>query len=127
MELCTRKVHSCHTQGFPGRMHLDDALEEDPLKKTVHGIRYNTDSAIVIGTAGMLGVLTHWEATLYGAPRSNRYFIVGFGGPMTRFSQSVGCNAWKEGADLIPLTPEQAKQWAELYLAPEVVQQHFAT
>lgn len=99
--------------------------KEITMRKTLHGIRFDTDTAVEIGTAGSLGILMHWEATLYRTPRSKRYFLAGYGGPMTRFAQSAGCDAWTDAQDLIPLTYAQAKQWALQYLARENIEQHF--
>lgn len=92
------------------------------MKKTIDGIHYDTKNATAIGTAGTLGLLSHWEATLYRTPGSKRFFLVGEGGPMTRFAQSAGYNSWIDGEDLIPLIDEQALQWAQRYLALQNIQ-----
>lgn len=76
------------------------------MKKTINGAAFNTEKAILIGTAGggFPGDFKHWEAGLYKTPRSGRYFLAGSGGPMTRFAQSAGQNSWTGGEDLIPMT-----------------------
>jgi hypothetical protein len=97
------------------------------MKKIINGLRYDSDSAIHLGSAehGFVGDLEHWTAALYQTPRSKRFFIVGSGGAASRFSQSAGQNQWSGGSDLIPLTPDQALEWAETHLGPDTVELYF--
>ncbi len=103
------------------------------MKKILDGIRYDTDRAVEIGSAdnccrGVDSVTDfgYWQATLYRTPRSGRFFIAGHGGPMSRFAQSCGQNCWRGGEDLIPMTREEALEWAELWLTTEQVEAGFA-
>jgi len=98
------------------------------MRKIINGVRYDTDKAIEIGSAHYSNPsdFRHWEASLYVTPRSKRFFIAGAGGPMSRFSQSVGQNSWSGGSDLIPMSPEEALEWAEQYLDPSEFEEHFA-
>ena len=97
------------------------------MKKIVNGVIYDTEKATLIGESseGYKGDFRHWEAGLYVTPRSKRYFIAGAGGPMTRFAQSVGQNSWEGGADLIPMTREEALEWAEKYVDTAIVEHYF--
>jgi hypothetical protein len=102
------------------------------MKKILNGLRYDTKNAIEIGSYSNIGAgadsrsdFRWWEATLYKTPRSGRFFIAGEGGAMSRFSQSVGQNSWTGGSDLIPMTREEALEWAEEYLSPDVIEEHF--
>lgn len=98
------------------------------MRKIVDGVRYDTSTAREVGSYVSPEFATDfrfWGATLYRAPRSGRYFIHGRGGPMTRFAQASGQNSWTGGEDIIPLTPAEAREWAETYLGPEIVEQHF--
>jgi len=97
------------------------------MKKIIDGLRYDTEKAIEIGSAGegYAGDLQQWEATLYKTPRSGRFFVAGSGGPMSRFAQSVGQNQWSGGSDLIPMSVEEARGWAEKYLDADAVERHF--
>jgi hypothetical protein len=97
------------------------------MRKIIDGKRFDTDRAVAIGAAshGYHGDHDHWEATLYRTPRSGRYFIAGSGGPASRFSQSAGQNTWVGGEDLIPMTTEEARRWAESYLDADAVEQFF--
>ena len=100
------------------------------MKKIVNGKIYDTEKATLIGetraTDAYRGDFRYWEAGLYQTPRSKSYFLAGAGGPMTRFAQSVGQNSWEGGKDLIPMTREQAFEWAEKNLDPPIVEHYFA-
>lgn len=105
------------------------------MKKVLDGLIYDTSRAIVIGRAGTKAdesVLANpttefesWQATLYRTPKAVRYFLVGSGGPMSRFGQAAGRNTWDRGMDLIPMNREQAHAWARAYLAPAIVEAEF--
>ena len=98
------------------------------MKAIIHGVRYDTEKATLIGSYSYSssGDFNHWEATLYKTPRSNKYFLAGSGGPMSRYSQTIGQNEWSGGERIDPLTKEQAFEWAQQYLAAEEVEEHFA-
>lgn len=94
------------------------------MKKAVYGIRYDTENATKIGSFDNLGsrVFTidqqgHWQATLYRSPRAGNYFLAGSGGPMSRWRS--------KGADLHPLTDEEALAWAREYLSDEEIARYF--
>lgn len=97
------------------------------MKKIVDGIRYDTEKAVEIGSASHLysSDFEHWEATLMKSPRSERYFIAGHGGAMSRFAQSCGRNEWGGGSDIIPMDKADALEWAEQHLDPEVIEEFF--
>lgn len=103
------------------------------MKKIVNGLRYDTDKAILVGEASSLDKQTdyvddfsHWFAGLYRTQRSGRYFLAGRGGPMSRFAQSAGQNSWSGGEDIIPMSREEALEWAHYYLPTEIIVEHFA-
>lgn len=102
------------------------------MKKIINGKRYDTKTAITIGHydnighgASSMSDFAWWEATLYRTQRSGQYFIAGEGGPMSRFAQSQGQNTVGYGEDLIPMTKEEALEWAERYLDPEIIEEYF--
>jgi len=103
------------------------------MKKIIDGVRYDADKAVKVGAADNLGLgvssvtdFAYWTAELYRTPRSGRFFLVGEGGPQSRFAQSAGQNTWSGGSDLIPMSKEEALSWAERYLDVEVVEEHFS-
>lgn len=93
------------------------------MKKIINGVRYDTDVAVVIGTGTITGLapgdFSWWRATLYVTPKAGRYFLAGEGGSMTRFFKSGG-------ADLQPMTREEALAWAEGHLSTATIERFFA-
>ena len=88
------------------------------MNKIINGKRYDTATATKVASAssgGSWGDFNHWEETLY-RKRTGEYFLHGEGGPMTRYAKSTGQNSWSGGEDLIPLSYESARAWAEEHL-----------
>jgi len=103
------------------------------MKKIISGRKYDTEKAIEIDDFNNFGSgadsvhdFRYFHATLYRTMKSGRYFIFGYGGPMTRFAQSAGQNQWGAGWDIIPLTRQEAFEWAQVYLPPETVEAEFS-
>lgn len=103
------------------------------MKKILNGVRYDTDKAQLLGSADNLARgcdsvtdFRFWTASLYMTPRSGRYFLAGEGGPMSRFAQAEGQNTWRGGADLLPMTEPEAREWAEQNLDVETIERYFA-
>lgn len=98
------------------------------MKKILKGFRYDTEKAILIGHAEPNPYQTdfnYWYAELYMTKRSHSFFIAGHGGPMSRFSKSAGQNEWTGGSDLIPMSKEEALEFAEQYLDSEEFEKFF--
>lgn len=103
------------------------------MKAIFDGIRYDTDKADLVGETDALshGVASttdfaYWEASLYVTPRARRYFLAGRGGPMTRWARSVGGGTYSGGSGITPMSPAEAREWAERYLPVDVVDAHFS-
>ncbi len=102
--------------------------KEKIMRKILNGFRYDTEKAILIGTAEPNPYITdhsYWYAGLYVTKRSHSFFIAGRGGPMSRFGHSTGQNEWPGGSDLIPMSREEAREFAERYLEPEDFEKYF--
>lgn len=102
------------------------------MRKIVDGKRFDTETATLIGEASNIGRgadsvgdFHYWSAGLYRSPRKAHYFLAGEGGAMSRFAQSVGQNSWAGGRDIIPMSREQAFEWAQEHLATEEVEAAF--
>lgn len=100
------------------------------MKRIIDGVRYSTGKAVVIGSYDNSCVDVqsssdfYWfSATLYRTD-SGRYFLAGEGGPMTIFAEPNGSGA-TFGRRLIPLTREEAREWAEKYLDVDKVEAEF--
>jgi len=98
------------------------------MRAIINGFRYDTDRARLLGEGGSLAVpysdFRWWEAGLYVTPRAGRYFLAGEGGPMTRFAQRVG-DMRGYGERIIPMTAEEALEWAQRFLTTEEVESAF--
>ncbi len=96
------------------------------MKKIIAGRIYDTDTATDIGftTGGEIGSFTYWSETLF-RKRTGEYFLLGEGGPMTRYAVSSGSNTWTGSHKIIPLTYENARQWAEKALDADDYQAEF--
>lgn len=84
--------------------------------RVYRGFRLNEQSAIRIGEAseGERGKgLGWWSATLFKAPKSENYFLVGKGAFMTRFARG----------EVSELTFEQAEEWALEYLGKALMKE----
>ena len=99
------------------------------MKAIINGLRYDTTKAVLIGkeSADCSRTDFHWwEAGLYKTPRASRYFLAGRGGPMTQFSHPYGQNGSRGGEKIVPLSHEEAREWAERYLTIEEVEKAFS-
>jgi len=105
------------------------------MKRIIQGVRYDTDKATLIGETDNIGAgassrsdFSWWEAGLYVTPRSKRYFLAGTGGPMTRFGHKVdqhSSSGSSGGSKLIPMSKDEALEWAEQYLSTDVIEKYF--
>ena len=102
------------------------------MKSIIRGMRYDTEApqTVCIGHEDALGNgaesvtdFAYWKAGLYKTG-GGRYFLAGHGGPMTRFARHNG-NTREGDSKVIPLTVEEAQEWAERYLDAETVEQYF--
>jgi hypothetical protein len=85
------------------------------MKKIINGKLYNTDTAKPVkSTSHGDGPrdFGYYEETLY-KKRTGEYFLAGEGGPLTKYSHSVGHSGMSGGEGIIPLTYEETLAWAE--------------
>lgn len=88
------------------------------MKKIINGKKYDTETAKAVGewsNAGSWRDFSHMEETLY-RKKTGEFFLFGEGGPATKYAVSAGQNSWTGGEKIIPLTYENARQWAEEHL-----------
>ena len=98
------------------------------MKKIIDGIRYDTDKAVEIGSASANTYVTdfhYWEETLYRTPRSGRYFIAGSGNAFSHWSRPAEGGGRGSGHGIRPVTEQQAFDWAQENLDPEIVEEYF--
>ena len=99
------------------------------MKAIIDGLRYNTEApkTVKVGEERASCSVTdfqYWEAALYRTG-GRRYFLAGEGGPMSRFARPVDGNSMTGGSKIIPMTKEEALEWAERYLDAETVENEF--
>ncbi len=84
------------------------------MKKIINGKKYDTSTATAIGwNDNDLSTSDHGYCCekLY-RKRTGEYFLYGKGGPASKYRERCG-NAWSGGENIIPLTFDEARQWAE--------------
>lgn len=98
------------------------------MKKIINGLRYDSEKAIEVGSDSYSNPsdFHYWEETLYKTPRAHRFFVVGEGGPMSRYSRTIGENEWSGGSDLRVLNKAEAMRWCEEHLDADEWEQYFA-
>ena len=87
------------------------------MKKIINGRRYDTDSAKEMAdySYSTRGDFQHYVETLY-RKSTGEYFLHGIGGPASRYAEAVGLNSWSGGERIMPMTLEEAQDWAEKHL-----------
>ena len=91
------------------------------MKKIINGKVYSPDTARMIGSCS--NWLDHsdplWiNETLY-QKKTGEFFLVGEGGPESKYAEIIGGCRWTGGSKILPLTWEEAKEWAHNYLCKD--------
>ena len=96
------------------------------MKKIIKGKVYDTTTAAEIGSweSGRPGDFNRFEETLY-QKRTGEFFLHGEGGPQTKYAESVGNGDWCEGEQIIPLSWDAAREWAESHLTADAYEKAF--
>lgn len=87
------------------------------MKKVIKGRRYDTDTAKCVG-ADMFGNFmdfAHWTERLY-RKSTGEFFLYGEGGPMSKYSRSIGQETSGDER-IMPLSYSEAQKWAEKHLS----------
>ena len=88
------------------------------MKRIINGKKYDTDTAQLMGSWENYGGwrdFSHMGETLY-RKKTGEYFLLGEGGPNTKYAERVDTNSWSGGSRIMPLTYDEARQWAEEHL-----------
>lgn len=97
------------------------------MQKIIDGKRYDTERAkeLAFATSAVGRNDFHfWKETLY-QKRTGEFFLHGEGGPASRYSKAVGLNEWSGGERVMPLTLDEAKDWAETHLDADEYEEIF--
>lgn len=92
------------------------------MKRTFKGILYDTEVAHMIGYDSYSCSADPdywWKESLY---RNNTgdFFLYGEGGASSEYSVWIGNDDWRGGYKIIPLSYEQAKEWAKEHLDADI-------
>ena len=90
------------------------------MYKIINGARYNTETAKELGSYwhSTPSDFNFFAETLY-LTKSGKYFLHGEGGPMSQYAEFHSANSWGSGEKIIPMTMEEAKEWASEHLDGE--------
>lgn len=98
------------------------------MKQVIDGKMYNTDTAKEVAShsnGGSYNDFQHYEESLYRTKKGN-YFLAGEGGPMTKYRELCGQDSWGGGSAIIPMTKEEAFEWAQQHCGDDDdVMEHF--
>lgn len=99
------------------------------MKKIIGGKVYDTETAKEMGTYANYGSwrdFNHIEETLY-KKKTGEFFLYGEGGPATRYAEPEGQNSWSGGSRIMPMTYDEAREWAEKHLDADEYEEIFGT
>ena len=86
------------------------------MKKIIKSKLYDTETAKLVGEWGNgLGRsdFRHCEETLY-QKKTGEFFLHGVGGPLSQYGRVYNDGSGREGGEkIVPLTIDEAKEWAE--------------
>lgn len=97
------------------------------MKKIISGTRYDTDKATLVfeASAGLpRSDFSWWQEAIYRTQKG-RWFLVGSGGPMSRYAVTTGNETSGQSDQLRPISPDLAQEWLERYGTPELVETFF--
>lgn len=99
------------------------------MKKIIGGKVYDTETAKRMGfysNGGGWRDFNHIEETLY-RKKTGEFFLFGEGGPATRYAEPEGQNSWSGGSRIMPMTYDEAREWAEKNLDADEYEEIFGT
>lgn len=95
------------------------------MQKIINGKKYNTETAEQVGFYSNNRHDYSWkDETLY-KKRTGEFFLFGEGGPASSYCTWVDNNSRTEGEKIVPMTFEEARQWAEEHLEVEEYEKIF--
>lgn len=97
------------------------------MKKVINGKAFSTEKAELLHSYGFSnhGDFNYWWEALYVTPKG-AYFIYGEGGASSKYGKQVEQNTWSGGADITPVSKEEAIKWLEEHEGADVILEHFS-
>lgn len=95
------------------------------MKKIIGGKKYDTDTAKRVGAfeEGYIGDFEWRNETLY-QKATGEFFLAGEGGAKTRWASRT-IDGYSSGEGILPLTLDEAREWAEEHLTQAEVEELF--
>lgn len=95
------------------------------MKKIIGGKKYDTDTAKRVGSfeSGYIGDFEWRNETLY-LKATGEFFLAGEGGAKTRWASRT-IDGFSSGEGILPLTLDEAREWAEEHLTQAEVEELF--
>lgn len=96
------------------------------MNKIIKGRRYDTETAkeISFASSSSIGDFSSWSEVLY-KKRTGEYFLYGEGGAMSKYRTAIDQNSWPGGEKIVPLSLEEAKEWAEKHMTADEYEEEF--
>lgn len=88
------------------------------MKKIINRKLYDTDTAKAIGSWTNNYTGFHAESERLYRKKTGEYFLYGSGGPMSKYAVSIE-NGTSGSSKIIPLSENEAKDWAEEHLTAD--------
>ena len=91
------------------------------MRKIINGKMYNTETAKLIATydsGHFHNDFNYYYEELY-LKKTGEFFLSGEGGPRTKYCEVVPGGGRAYGSDIIPLTLDEAKEWAEKHMSAD--------
>lgn len=97
------------------------------MRKIIHGKLYDTETARYIGSnqSSCYRSDYHYFEEDFYRKKTGEFFLHGEGGPASRYAERLGSGGYVEGERIIPLSEEEAREWAENHLTPEEYEKLF--
>lgn len=95
------------------------------MKKIIGGKKYDTDTAKRVGSfeSGYIGDFEWRHEELY-LKATSEFFLAGEGGAKTRWASRT-IDGYSSGEGILPLTLDEAREWAEEHLTQAEVEELF--
>ena len=96
------------------------------MKKIINRKRYDTETAKLIGSYGYSNPsdFNYWSEDLY-QKKTGEFFLYGEGGARTQYAQAIDLNSWCGGERIMPLSYDEAREWAEKHLDADTYKEVF--
>lgn len=98
------------------------------MRRIINGNRYDTEKSHLIGCWSSFSSpsdFNYIQESLYITPRSKQYFLAGEGGANSKYSIPTSQNWRGAGEKIIPMSEDQAFEWAQEYLDSDTVEIFF--